>query len=114
MHLQVQESGNPDGVHQAKFLSITPNPKQKPEYQPSLVLRFQVLPGRPHAGTVLQGFTAAKLTTENKTGRWASGMLGRPLQPNESIDFAALIGQDFVVVIQGGKLQSINRLPQPA
>lgn len=108
----VQQGRNPDGMHPGDFAGVEPNPKQRPDYAPSLIARFRIPAGHPLAGTMLSDFYPQKVTPDNKTGRLLTGLLGRPLQPNEKIGFSQFLGQRFIVTVQNTKIVSVTRAPQ--
>jgi len=53
----------------------------------------------PDKGRNLVAYSSLSASLASKCMRWAGALLGRPIQPNEQVDFEALVGKTAVAVV---------------
>ena len=92
----VRTSGCKPGSYAAEFLGAfrLPPKADGPDYGPALIVKF-----RTDAGEEPSAIVSEQPTLRNACGRILAGMLGRPLKPEEAIDWADFEGQKFLVVV---------------
>jgi hypothetical protein len=99
----------PEGMHYAVFSTTESVPAREWEgkqLEEGVRWIYEVSVG-PHKGRRLYSITGTVPTEKNGCGRIISGMLGPPFKPDEDIDIEPLIGQTFLVNVQGGKVVTV-------
>jgi hypothetical protein len=72
-----------------------------PEFGPGVEWLFTIQEGE-HAGKQVSRTTSANPSPGNSAGRMVASMTGRPLAQGERVDFAAMKGKLFSVVVEQG------------
>ncbi len=93
----VKASGCKPGPYNCTFVGafdMPPRTDGKEDFGPAILVRFKA-----DSGDEPSCICAAAATQKNKTGTILRGMLGRQLNPDESIDWARFEGQRFLVVV---------------
>ena len=99
----------PEGMHYAVFTTTESVPAREWEgkqLEEGVRWAYEVSVG-PHKGRRLSTITGTVPTEKNGCGRILAGMFGRPIKPGEDIDIEPLIGQTFLVNVQGGKIVTV-------
>jgi hypothetical protein len=96
MKLTVTSGGVPPGSYTARLTAV--ERVQNEQYGPGLKLVFTVTAGK-YSGQRSARTTGSEPTPRNSLGRMLSGMLGRPLTPNEEVDIDDLIGREYLIVV---------------
>ncbi len=94
--LRWKPSGCKPGSYAAEFLGAfrLPPKADRPDYGPALIVKF-----RTDAGEEPSAIVSEQPTLETPAGGFWQRMLGRPLRPEEAIDWADFEGQKFLVVV---------------
>ena len=91
--------GAPVGTYQATFDGMKQN--THPEFGPGVEWSFTIAQGE-HTGQRISRTTSANPSPGNSAGRMVAAMIGRPLAQGERVDFAAMKGKLFSVVVEQG------------
>lgn len=109
----VKRSGAAPGTHSAVFVGSFDLPPRKdgPDFGPAILLKW-----RADDGQEPSAICAASPTMKNKTGVLLTGMLGRPLRPDEVVPWEQFEGQRFVCIVttnksgQGTSVTEVSRI----
>jgi hypothetical protein len=99
MTMGASRFGAPVGVYKAAFNGMKQN--THPEFGPGVEWSFTIQEGE-YAGQQISRTTAAAASPGNSAGRMVAAMTGRPLAQGEKVDFAAMKGKMFSVVVERG------------
>jgi hypothetical protein len=113
MILTVTTGGLPPGTYMAKFSRVEAT--RHAEFGDGMRWVFGVAQG-PLTGQETSRVTGPTPTARNGCGRILAGIVGRELQPGETIDPASYIGRDYIVVVQsaeGGGSRVETVVPTP-
>jgi hypothetical protein len=99
----VKPSGCKPGSYAATFVGAYKLPPREggPDFGPALIVKFRADDGQEPSAIVSE-----TPTLRNACGRILAGMLGRPLRPEEAVDWADFEGQKFLVVVVTNKSQT--------
>jgi hypothetical protein len=99
----VKPSGCKPGSYAAEFVGAFKLPPKAdgPDYGPALIVKF-----RTDDGLEPSAIVSETPTLRNACGRILAGMLGRPLKPEEEIEWSSFEGQKFLVVVVTNKTQT--------
>jgi hypothetical protein len=106
----VKRSGARPGTHNAVFQGAFDLPEKTdgPSYGPAVLLKWRADDGEEPTAIV-----GSAPTQKNACGRILAGMLGRPLMPDEQIDWAQFEGQRFlcqVITNQSGNGTKVHEV----
>ena len=107
MKLRVSDATVPPGNYTAQFVGVEPT--RHKEYGDRLCWKFKVDQGVQAGKTALR-FTGPTLSPNSACGRIASGLVGRPLKPDEDIDFATYVGRTYLIVVEQAQKDGLTRL----
>lgn len=114
MKLKVSKGGVPVGSYAATFKGAEPFKDKEGKYGEGLRWNWQVQSG-PQAGQTASRITGTTPSPKNACGKMVSGLLGRPLQPDEEIDIDSLVGKSYLIVVvateNGARVDAV--LPAP-
>jgi hypothetical protein len=103
-----------DGEYPAKFTGYE---ERTSDFGPAVVLQFE-LADEEHRGIGLSGMASQKLTPKAKLRGWIEGMLGRALEPGESVNLDALVGSKVMLYVitedkEKGMFNRIEKIRKP-
>ena len=107
MKLRVSDATVPPGNYTAQFVGVEPT--RHKEYGDGLCWKFKLSQG-PQAGKMALRFTGPTLSPNSACGRIASGLVGRPLKPDEDIDFASCVGGTYLIVVEQAQRDGMTRV----
>jgi hypothetical protein len=89
--------------------------KSQSKLGPGLRWSFTVASGA-YTGQKLTAFTGEMPTPQNKAGRFAAGVAGKPISPGMELDMGAYYGQTRLVVVEStdsgsARVVSVSTLP---
>jgi hypothetical protein len=87
----------PPGAYKAAFKSITPTETSKGEAYRWL---FEVFEGD-QKGKTISDLSDRKITTANKTGRWAAALAGKSPADESQINPDDYAGKKYLVILEG-------------
>ena len=92
----VKKSGARPGSHNAVFLGAYDLPPKKdgPDYGPAILLKWRADDGEEPTAIV-----SAQPTLKNACGKILTGMLGRQLRPDETVEWEQFEGQRFICIV---------------
>ena len=98
LKMRAQEHEPPEqGVYRVKLVDLQ---EDEGQYGPFVKWFFELLEDD-YEGQTIRGQTSIpeSFTTATKMWQWAQGLLGRAIQPGESIDLEDLIGNECMLTI---------------
>jgi hypothetical protein len=107
MKLRVSDTTVPRGNYTAQFVGVEPT--RHKEYGDGLCWRFRIDQGVQAGKTALR-YTGPTLSPGSACGRIASGLVGRPLTPDEDIDFAPLVGRTYLILVEQAQRDGMTRV----
>jgi len=107
MRLRVSDASVPPGNYTARFVGVEPT--RHKEYGDGLLWKFKVDQGI-QAGKMALRFTGPTLSPSTACGRIASGLVGRPLTPDEDVDFASYFGRMYLIVVEQAQRDGMTRV----
>jgi hypothetical protein len=103
-----------DGSYYASFTGTSPveaKEHQGKMLDPGIRWEFTVN-GGPNKGAKTGRITQLIPTPANGCGRIISGLLGRTPTPGEKLSLADCVGKTFVIVMKGGRVDTVSPPPQ--
>lgn len=96
----VKKTGARVGSHNAVFQGAFELPPRTdgPSYGPAILLKWRSDDGEEPGAIV-----SAQPTLKNSCGKLLSGMLGRPLRPDEVVEWSQFEGHRFVCIVTTNK-----------
>ena len=107
MKLTVSDATVPVGNFVGQFTSVEPHNHK--EYGDGLLWKFRISQG-PQTGKTALRFTGPTPSPNTIAGHLAAGLLGRPLKPDEEIDFANFVGKSFLIIVEPAKKEGMTRV----
>jgi len=102
-------SGPPAAIYRAKFVGVERT--DHPEYGPGARFDFRVIGGE-HDGKIASRTTKMEPSAKNSCGKLMAGILGRPVNPGETVNLAAYIGKEFTIVVAAAPSGTATRVEQ--
>ncbi len=93
--LKVTTGGVPAGSYLARFTGYE---ETTTEYGDGLRWQFEPISG-PYKGSKTSRITSQNPTMKNACGKILSGLIGKPLTPDQDIDLDSLIGKSYLIVV---------------
>src|SRR5262245_49262299 len=107
MRLRVSDTTVPAGTYVAQFAGV--EPKQHKEYGDGLCWKFRISQG-PQTGKTTLRFTGPTPSPNSVCGRIVSGLVGRPLKPDEEIEFDSYLGKSFLIIVEPAQRDGLTRV----
>jgi hypothetical protein len=107
MKLTVSDTSVPAGTYVGQFAGV--ETKKHKEYGDGLCWKFRITQG-PQTGKTALRFTGPTPSPNSACGRLVSGLVGRPLELDEEIDFDSFVGRAYLIVIEPAPTDGLMRV----